>query len=359
MIARTAPVAATPAVPGWRRLLAEAVRDPGELLALLGLDPGLAGGAAAAAAADGFPLRVPRGFVARMRHGDPDDPLLRQVLPLGAEAAEVPGFADDPVGDLAAAAAPGVLHKYRGRVLLVTTGACAVHCRYCFRRHFPYADQYAAGGDWDEALEHIAADPSIQEVILSGGDPLTLSDQRLGGLAQRLAALPQLRRLRLHTRLPVVLPERVDDALVAWLAGGRLAGVVVIHANHGNEIDGAVAAALGRLRAAGVTLLNQSVLLRGVNDTADALCALSERLFAAGVLPYYLHLLDPVRGAAHFDVPAAEARRLLAAVASRLPGYLVPRLVRERPGAAAKVPVDLAWDGREPGAGVAAAGNGR
>lgn len=306
------------------------IRDPAELLDRLGLDPALL--PAARRAAELFPLRVPLAFVERMRPGDPRDPLLRQVLPLEDELAEVPGFAADPVGDDAALVAGGVLHKYRGRALLVTTGACAVHCRYCFRRHFPYADANASADGWQSALAYLRSQPDVSEVILSGGDPLTLSDRRLKALADALADIPHLRRLRVHTRLPIMNPARIDDALLDWLAGTRLDPVMVIHANHANEIDATVAEALARLGSRGVTLLNQAVLMRGVNDSADALADLSERLFEAGVLPYYLHLLDRVRGAAHFEVPEAEAVALHAEVAARLPGYLVPKLVREIAG---------------------------
>lgn len=321
----------------WQQLWREAVRDPGQLLDLLGL-PELAGRVSATAAAQ-FALRVPRGFVARMRHGDPDDPLLRQVLPLDDEDRLVPGFGLDAVGDLAARGGTGLLHKYEGRALLVATGSCAVHCRYCFRRHFPYGDQTAAAGQWREALDYLAADPGISEVLLSGGDPLSLSTPKLAEFTDGLARLPHVRRLRLHTRLPVVLPERVDAELLAWIAGLPQQVVVVVHANHGNEIDASVAHAVARLRAAGTTVLNQAVLLRGVNDSVEALADLSERLFEAGVLPYYLHLLDRVAGSAHFEVPADEARQLHEALSARLPGYLVPRLVREVAGAPAKLPV--------------------
>lgn len=323
--------------PRWQAELARAVSDPAELLDMLGLDASLL--PAARAAARGFPLRVPRGFVARMRRGDAADPLLRQVLPLGEELDPNPGYLEDPVGDGLAALGPGVLQKYQGRVLLVTTGACAVHCRYCFRRHFPYGEQNPRAGGWTPALEHLRADPSINEVLLSGGDPLALSDARLADLVAGLEAIPHLTRLRIHTRVPVVLPERVDAALLAWLTSTRLQKVVVIHANHPRELSAEVAAALAALRAAGATLLNQSVLLRGVNDSSEVLAGLSETLFGMGVLPYYLHLLDRVRGAAHFDVPEAEALDLHAGLAARLPGYLVPRLVREEPGASGKTPV--------------------
>jgi EF-P beta-lysylation protein EpmB len=331
MIPETSAIRQTPA---WQQELACAISDPAELLAALHLDPAWL--PAAQGAAQLFPLRVPRGFVARMRRGDPRDPLLRQVLPLAEEHLAAPGFSTDPVGDLAAMASPGVLHKYQGRVLLTATGACAVHCRYCFRRHFPYTESSAGTDHWQAALDYLAQEPSLREVILSGGDPLTLSERRLAEFIRAAAGIAHLERLRIHTRLPVVLPERITPELVHTLSSTRLSTVVVIHANHANEIDDAVIDALAPMRAAGVTLLNQSVLLRDVNDSAGALVALSETLFAAGVLPYYLHLLDRVQGAAHFEVPEDEARALMQQLTSRLPGYLVPRLVREIAGAPAK-----------------------
>jgi EF-P beta-lysylation protein EpmB len=274
-----------------------------------------------------------------MRRGDAGDPLLRQVLPLHAELLETSGYSADPVGDLQALAATGLLHKYHGRVLLVTTGACAIHCRYCFRREFPYGEQHAGRNAFGSALESIRADSSVTEVLLSGGDPLTLSDRRLAGLLEGLETIPHVRRVRVHTRLPVVLPERIDAGFMAmWNSLRRLQRVVVIHANHAQELRAAadVQAALGALRASGTTLLNQSVLLRGVNDSIAALEELSVALFESGVLPYYLHVLDPVRGAAHFDVTEDVARRLHAELTARLPGYLVPKLVREDSGAASK-----------------------
>lgn len=334
-------IARTP--PSWQRSLAQGVTDPEELLRRLDLPVELLGDRSRAERARAqFPLRVPLAFVRRMLRGDPDDPLLRQVLPLDRETEPAAGFGPDPLAEEETLSAPGVLHKYRGRALLVVTGACGVHCRYCFRRHFPYAEASPGRSGWDAALAYLADDPSIEEVILSGGDPLAVADERLAELARRLEAIPHLRRLRVHSRMPVVLPERVDDELLGWLAGTRLRPVLVIHANHPREIDDEVAGAMDRLRRAGVTLLNQAVLLRGVNDHEQTLRELSEVCFEAGVLPYYLHLLDRVAGAAHFDVPEGEARRLVTALAKTLPGYLVPRLVREVPGAGAKVPVDLA-----------------
>lgn len=323
--------------PAWQQELAQAISNPAELLRCLRLSDGLL--PAARRAARLFPLRVPSGYVARMTPGDPDDPLLRQVLPLAAECEEASGFALDPVGDLNAMRVPGLLHKYHGRVLLIATGACAVHCRYCFRRHFPYGDASARADSLRAALAYIAADASVREVILSGGDPLSLNDRRLSELVQGVQAISHVERLRIHTRLPVVLPTRVDDALTEWLRACRLKKIVVIHANHAREIDASVTGALRRLTAAGATLLNQSVLLRGVNDSVEALGALSEALFSAGALPYYLHLLDQVRGAAHFEVPAGRGVQLVAALHGVLPGYLVPRLVQERPGEAGKLPI--------------------
>jgi EF-P beta-lysylation protein EpmB len=323
--------------PRWQQLWRESITDPRELLDLLGL---------AHRAADllpardtGFPLRVPRGFAARMRRGDADDPLLRQVLCVPEELIDVDGFVADAVDDMAARSARGVLHKYEGRALLIATGSCAVNCRYCFRRHFNYADDTAAANRWSEAIEHIRADGTIAEVILSGGDPLSLSTAKLTDLTDALRSIPHIERLRIHTRLPIVLPERVDEELVAWLSRLPWPVAVVVHANHANEIDDTVDAAMDRLRAAGATLLNQSVLLRGINDSVDALGKLSTRLFASGVLPYYLHQLDRVAGTAHFAVDDDTARALVEGLTDRLSGYLIPKLVREIPGRMSKVHV--------------------
>jgi L-lysine 2,3-aminomutase len=325
--------------PRWQRLLAEAFRDVDALWDFLQLPP--ADLDAARRAAQGFPLLVPRGFAALMRRGDPADPLLRQVLPLGAELRDPPGFTADPLHESGCAAVPGLLTKYRGRALLVATGACAVHCRYCFRRHFPYAELPRGARWWAPAMAAIAGDGECHELILSGGDPLTLPDAQLAELVADAAAIPHLARLRIHTRLPVVLPERVDDGLLAALRG-RLSITVVIHANHPAELSPAVAEACRRWRSAGALLLNQSVLLAGVNDDAATLAALSERLAELGVAPYYLHQLDRVSGAAHFAVDDARAQRIHADLHARLSGWLVPRLVREIPGDPGKTPLAAA-----------------
>ena len=321
----------------WQRELSRAITNPEQLIDALGLDPALLAGARAAN--DVFALRVTPSYLARMRRGDRNDPLLRQVLPLIEETEQFDGYVADPLAERDYTRAPNLLQKYAGRALLITTQACAIHCRYCFRREFPYDEQKEEQGAarWSAALTAIAADDSIEEMILSGGDPLSLSDARLTQLTDAIQAIPHVRRLRLHTRQPVVLPSRVDDGLLGWLRTLRLPTVVVLHINHANEIDEAVRAACARLRGAGVTLLNQSVLLRGVNDDVETLANLSRALFDAGVSPYYLHLPDRVRGTAHFEVPEAKARELVAGLTARLSGYLVPRLVREVPGAASKV----------------------
>jgi EF-P beta-lysylation protein EpmB len=328
---------------GWRDAMKDSVRDADELCRLLELPREYA--ARAAAAARDFPVFAPRGYIARMRPADPNDPLLRQVLPVPDEQIVAAGYTADPLGERAATRAPGLLRKYRSRVLIVTTGACAVHCRYCFRRHFPYEEgPFREGADrtarFAPALELIAADRTIREVILSGGDPLTLVDQTLAELANRLASIEHLRRLRIHTRLPVMIPERVTDELVGWLRGTRLLPIVVIHANHPAELDDAVGGSLARLADAGITLLNQSVLLAGVNDDVDVLAELSERLVELRVQPYYLHQLDRVAGATHFAVDERRGRQIMKQLRRRSSGYLVPRYVREVAGAPYKVPLD-------------------
>ena len=270
-----------------------------------------------------------------MKKGDPNDPLLRQILPDARERFEVDGYGCDPLAETELARR-GVLEKYAGRALLVVTGACPIHCRYCFRRHFPYNEQLASRRQWAPALERLRRTQDLSEVILSGGDPLSLSNRNLAELVAEIEQLPLVHTLRIHTRFPIILPERVDSGLLELLAGTRLKTVLVVHCNHANEINGPVKDGLLALRSAGSLMLNQSVLLRGINDTCQALEALSHALFDCGVLPYYLHLLDPVAGAAHFDASESHGRELTTALRQRLPGYLVPRLVREEPGASSK-----------------------
>lgn len=321
-------------VPDWQVALTASFTRPAELLEFLELPADLPG--LRLEEVRDFPLRVPRSFAERMQKGDANDPLFLQVWPSTDEEVLNPEFVDDAVGDLKKLKAGGVIHKYHGRVLVIATGACAVNCRYCFRRHFPYGETRASRNRWRSLLEELAADATIEEVILSGGDPLSLADDKLAELVEGLDAIPHLKRLRLHTRQPIVLPERVDEEMLEWLSSTRLKTAVVVHANHAQELGAAVQQALARLKQSGAVLLNQSVLLRGVNDSLDAQKALAERLFECGVLPYYLHLLDRVQGAAHYEVDEATGKALLRQLSGHLPGFLIPRLVREEAGKPSK-----------------------
>ena len=322
----------------WQEELANAISHPEQLLSLLGLDNSLLSNALRAS--ETFALRVPHSFVSRMERGNPEDPLLKQVLPLGEECLNVDGYSLDPLAEQSQNPCHGVIHKYQGRLLLVVSGACAVNCRFCFRRHFPYENNQLGGENWQQAIDYISADNSVHEVILSGGDPLAANDRRLAKMAKALNEIEHVKTLRIHTRLPIMIPSRITDEMLDWFARQRLKPVMVIHCNHPNEIDDSVRMQLQKLQQAGVTLLNQSVLLKGVNDDIDTLTVLSNTLFQAGVLPYYLHLLDPVQGAAHFDVPDAKATQLITNLKARCSGYLIPRLVREIPGEPNKTWID-------------------
>ena len=326
---------AASACPDWQSALADAVTDPAELCQSLGLPASVASSSGGAHQA--FPLFVPRGFIARMRSGDPEDPLLLQVLPRQEEVLEHRGFTADPLGEANGCWTPGVLWKYPSRVLIVATGVCAVHCRFCFRRHFPYSTVQQHERRWEQALEQIASEPSVREVILSGGDPLAMEDDVLADFARRLAQVDHVRRLRIHTRLPIMIPQRVTEGLCRWLRGTRLTPYIVVHINHPRELDPSVEGAMGRLVEAGIPVLSQSVLLKGVNDRVEVLAELCERLTDLRIIPYYLHQLDPVTGAAHFEVSEDAGRHLIGQLRSRLPGYAVPRYVREVPGMPSKV----------------------
>ena len=322
----------------WQTLLSQTLSSPAELFRYLELpeaDSQRLLEDADRASLD-FALRIPKPWLDRIEKGNLNDPLLRQVLPLGDELKEVPGFVSDPLSEMDSNPHNGVIHKYKGRVLIILTSACAINCRYCFRRHFPYEDNRLGPEQWQQVLDYLRNDPSITEVIFSGGDPLVSSDKRLQQMIGDLEQIPHLTRLRIHTRLPVVLPQRITAELCQMLQQSRLNTVVVLHSNHANEIDQDVTNAVAGLRQAGITVLNQAVLLRGVNDSVQALKSLSETLFASGILPYYLFTFDPVKGAAHFDVPDNEAQQLMQALQAELPGYLVPKLAREIPGRGAK-----------------------
>lgn len=322
----------------WQKELALSFTDPVKLLEYLQIDP--AEYALDAQARRLFPMRVPRHFVRLMRVRDPSDPLLLQIMPNRAEFESPTGYVTDPLEEQDNQQ-PGLLHKYKSRVLMIVRGGCAVNCRYCFRRHFPYADNSPSLQQLQDNLSMIATDRDINEVILSGGDPLMAKDPHLARLAKDISAIPHVKRLRIHTRLPVVLPERIDNQFVQWFSELALQRILVLHINHANEVSPQLAERLASLQRAGVTLLNQAVLLKGVNDSVDTQVALSEALFAAGIMPYYLHVLDKVQGAAHFDISDALARELMHGMLAKLPGFLVPKLVREEAGKTAKSPIDL------------------
>ncbi|MDE1461304.1 EF-P beta-lysylation protein EpmB [Spartinivicinus poritis] len=321
----------------WQQILSSVVTDADELFHLLRLNPAEA--PSHLEAVKQFPLRVPIPFINRIEPGNWNDPLLQQVLPIAQELAPQPGFTADPLGEQDKNVAKGIIHKYQGRLLLIVGTSCAVNCRYCFRRHFPYEDNRPNTQQWQSALEYITNDTSISEVIFSGGDPLAVNDKRLAWLVESIAAIPHVTRLRIHSRLPIMIPQRITDEMLSWFTQTRLKPVMVIHCNHPNEIDQDVCAALHKLRDHNVTLLNQAVLLKGINDQLETQIQLSETLFQQGVLPYYLFLLDRVFGAAHFEVSEREAKQLVGEMLKQCPGYLVPKLAREQAGAPTKLPI--------------------
>lgn len=283
-----------------------------------------------------FAFRMTESLRAQVDPADPNDPILRQFWPDPEEMVPAPGFTTDAVGDQAAMPVPGLLHKYPGRVLLTTTSVCAVHCRYCFRRHFPYRMAVASRQNWQDVVGYIQSHPEVHEVILSGGDPLSLSTDKLGSLTDQLQQIDHVRTLRIHSRTPVVLPDRITADFIDWLKSIKLLKIMVLHVNHAKELSTTARSALTRITGAECQLLNQAVLLKGINDSLKAQCDLSQHLVESGVLPYYLHLLDRVEGTAHFEVDEARAIELITAMRQTLPGYLVPRLARETAGEPSK-----------------------
>ena len=321
----------------WQDELSDLIRDPITLLKMLDLDTRV--DPETLAACEQFPVKVPRPFAKKMRKGDPNDPLLLQVLPTNQESVLSPGYTRDPLSEIEQNPYPGLIHKYESRVLLVVSGSCGIHCRYCFRRHFPYQDNNPNRNHWKKVLDYIADTPSINEVIYSGGDPLSASDNQLAWLTNQIGQIEHIKRLRIHTRLPVMLPSRIDSKLLHWLEATNLQKVLVLHCNHPNELDDETAAMVHRLKQANVTVLNQSVLLNNINNNAETLSQLSEQLFDKGILPYYLHLPDKVEGTRHFDISEQEAIALHRQLLKKLPGFLVPKLVKESPGATSKTPL--------------------
>ncbi|ERB63193.1 EF-P beta-lysylation protein EpmB [Vibrio coralliilyticus OCN008] len=322
----------------WLKQLANGISDPEKLLLQLEIDPSPWQNGFEARKL--FAQRVPQSFVDRMEKGNPFDPLLRQVLPLSEEFDVHSGYSTDPL-DEQDNQVPGLLHKYRNRALMIVKGGCAINCRYCFRRHFPYNENKGNKSVWSQSLDYVRQHPELNEIILSGGDPLMAKDEELQWLIGQIADIQHIKRLRIHSRLPVVIPARITTTFTKLLAGTRLQVILVTHINHANEINQELREALSSLRREGVTLLNQGVMLKGVNDSVEAQVALSESLFDAGVLPYYIHVLDKVQGAAHFFISDQQAKQIMAGVIERVSGYLVPKLTREIGGRTSKTPLDL------------------
>lgn len=323
--------------PDWKVELSQSVTTIDELLGSLNLN-GTELSASQQAIKD-FPLRVPRPFIARMQPNNPEDPLLLQVLPVAAELTQVEGYGPDPLDEAAHNPIAGIVHKYANRLLLVISPTCAINCRYCFRRHFPYQENRQNKEQWQTALDYIRSATEINEVIFSGGDPLAANDHFLAWLTKQIADIKHIKRLRIHTRLPVVIPSRIDEKFLDWATATRLKPIVVLHINHANEIDADVSESIKRLQGCGIKVLNQSVLLRGINDSADCLAELSEKLFDCDITPYYLHLFDPVAGASHFDIDEYQAKKIYAELQAILPGFLVPKLVREIPNKKSKTTI--------------------
>ena len=318
----------------WKTELSHCVNSIDELLNQLGLKAEDLN--ATEQAATEFSIKVPQSFVQLMEYGNPNDPLLKQVLPITSELEVDNNFSTDPVDESSFNPVPGIVHKYRNRVLMIISPNCAINCRYCFRRHFPYDENRQSKQQWLKALDYLKTKPEINEVIFSGGDPLAANDHFLRWLTAEIESIQHIKRLRIHTRLPVVIPSRVDDQLLNWLGNTRLKPTLVLHINHANEIDEALRQGVDRLKKSGITVLNQSVLLKGINDNSDQLISLSEKLFDAGIMPYYLHMLDPVQGASHFDVSMDRAVEIFRQIQTELPGFLVPKLVQERAGERSK-----------------------
>jgi EF-P beta-lysylation protein EpmB len=318
----------------WKAELSNCIRSIDQLLQLLGLNSKDI--AASPIASQDFPIKVPQHYAQLMEYGNPQDPLLKQVLPIEAELYQDPNFTTDPVNESEYNPVPGIVHKYRNRVLMIISPNCAINCRYCFRRHFPYQENRQSKQQWLQALDYLRIRPEINEVIYSGGDPLAANDNFLGWLTEQIESIKHIKRLRIHSRLPVVIPTRVDSQLLDWLGNTRLKPTMVLHINHANEIDSKLCQAVDQLKAIDITILNQSVLLKGVNDSSEQLIALSEKLFDAGIMPYYLHMLDPVQGASHFDLPEDQALKIFSKMQAELPGFLMPKLVQERAGETSK-----------------------
>ncbi|MFO1256936.1 MAG: EF-P beta-lysylation protein EpmB [Gammaproteobacteria bacterium] len=320
----------------WQNALKTALTDPRALLKALNLSSD-----AIPWTENNFGMKVPLSFVAKMKQGDPNDPLLRQVLPVKFESEQTDGFVPDPLAERLQNPLPGLIHKFKNRVLVIPATRCPIHCRYCFRRHFPYDENNINLSAFDNIADYIAKDNNIHEVILSGGDPLFAPDRYLQSVIEKMTASEHIKILRFHTRFPITVPERIDDSFLTLVKHIKVQVVMVLHCNHPNELCNDIKAAVTLLKAAGVTVLNQSVLLKGINDNAETLIALSHRLFEHGIMPYYINQLDPIENTAHFEVPKEKIKELYADLLSNLPGYLVPRFVQEQAFKPNKIPLSI------------------
>lgn len=286
-----------------------------------------------------FPLLVTNSFINRIQKMDINDPLLRQILPTTQELQNNNSFCADPLQEANFNKIPGLLHKYSSRVLIIVTKACAINCRYCFRKEFQYSANIASGKNLENIINYIAKDSSIIEVILSGGDPLIAPNNYLQHLISKLESIKHIETVRIHSRVPIILPCRLEPEFINILLKSRLNIVLVTHTNHPQEINQEVAEYFKLLQNTKITLLNQTVLLKNINDNAGVLAELSRKLFSIKILPYYLHILDKVNGTKHFAVKLSTAKKIYGELQSKLPGYLVPKLVTEKPGAKHKIMV--------------------
>jgi len=286
-----------------------------------------------------FKVKIPEYFKNKIDFNNPIDPLLLQVIPSELEAIETPGFNYNPLEESKYNPVPGLLHKYKTRVLIMLTTNCSINCRYCFRRHFDYKSNNIALKEFDKIIDYIKQNKNINEVIYSGGDPLLASDKYINNITQKIAQIPHIKYIRIHTRIPIVDPKRITQEFCDIFIPEKINNkktILVTHCNHPDELDEHIKSKMDLLNKNNFTLLNQSVLLKNINDNSEILVNLSYKLFNCGIMPYYIHMLDPVQNAAHFQVDVNIAIKLMKQIKAELPGFLVPKLMQEKPGGNSK-----------------------